>query len=325
MPLAEDPMNDAHTRIAQARFEKELTDSELNLPEGAEYLFLVGGMMVACFVSIALILLIALAPLLYFVAFAFSRKQRGAMILSTVIYACLLALFVSVLSGGIWAAGWADVPEIKRYFGDLFSFYDDGSEGMGLLATLGLVQTDSAVFMTYRQTALFLFALPLIASVIQHSDQVRAGLSRLGGILVSAFEGSHYDHVRNTAFATAHVNVDKRTASLPVTMDFGEVGYDHQPKPAHDFDADQAMGLEQFKAALKASIAAHSPNFELENVGVIAQELHSDFGPQSIDFAIRATSAVSDYKSNERERVLIECLVAALTRIERGPISSQVS
>lgn len=327
MPMAEDPMTDPHTRLAQARFEKELVDSnKINQSDDIVFMAMMAGVIAFfAFVSVVLIFGSFLSVVGFIFAAIFSsgryRLIRDALIAASIM---ITGLFLTAIACVI--ANFVDVADVLHYIGKIATFTDDGTKGIGaMMAFIEDRDRWQYTFMNYQQTAIFVLAVPFFVSLVRNSNQLRSALRGFDEFLGSF--GSEYDEVREIAGLRQPDHVLRTVQPTPAkqTIDFGEVGYDRQPAQSHDFDADETTGWEQFQTVLNASIASHSPNYELENVGIIAQELHSSFGSRAVDFAIQTTETISHQKGGEKERVLMECLVSALTKIERAPISSKAS
>lgn len=340
MPMAEDPMNDAHTRLAQARFEWELNKDEefkfSDLPPvndwpgyaifgvlalGAAFMA-IGYAFIFGVIVISSILMIA-APAFPIVVLFSEGKRIQLLIVAATIFAGMvfLALFASVF---LWVADLQSLSSIAEAW-TMFLF-SDGAFTAGPWDLLNEIrqEPEPVTPWPYRQALLILLGIPaIIATGIAFgwfNDRPATSAD------TPLMTGKRNDSVRLTAFPERYHTQANNSPLAPVkeTIDFGHVDYDRPPERLHDFDEDQTDEWGGFQRQLEATVRILSPNYEMDNLDIIAKALHSRYGAKAIDFTIETSDLIANQKVSKKEKVFLLSLVAAITKIERGLIVSKV-
>lgn len=225
MPLAEDPMNDAHTRLAQARFEKELTDGEEAF--GIETVIYLGfGLILISLVSFLIMFVTTLAVIIFPVILAFAANQRKNLLLTAAFIAVVLWGSIAIVLVTLLVMDVASWSGIQSFWTKVFAFSSGGKTGIGFAAWAAGEGSDW-VFMTYRQVGLALIGIPLITAIIANFEDAEIAVQRSLSDIGLLFNGPRkYDHVREIAFGRElqPINITPER-KRPQKIDFGEAEY----------------------------------------------------------------------------------------------------
>ena len=317
MPMTEDQMSDPHTRLAQARFEKELIDSKKGnySDDYVGVLWLLGAMGLFAFISAVLIVGSFLSVVGFIFAVIFSAG-RFRLIRDALVVTIILTIAIVLMATASVVANLVEVADVLSYVGKVATFTDDGTKGIGaLMIFLEDRRSSLYAFMNYQQTAIFFLAVPFVVSLYRNSEQLRLALRGFDEFLGSF--GDEYDGVRRTA-GLHNPAPTLQTVAQPTakeTIDFGEVGYDRQPETPHDFDADDTDLKTKFRRALNATTKQHSPDLDPSKSGQVAEILHHEFGANASGFCFQALLDLSDQQASYEMKDFLLAVCSAVVKI----------
>lgn len=325
MPLAEDPMNDAHTRIAQARFEKELQDSEQNVEPSDDTAVFIGlvGVVIVCLLGVVLLLGTFISVIAFIFAVVFSR-QRLHLIRDAALFAAATAIVILLIASASVIANLFSFADFFAYAEKVATFSGSEKKGLGAIALFaGRENRAELVFMNYQQTAIFLLALPLFISLCRNSNQLRAAWSGFNNFMNSF--GGKYDYVREVAgIQTNSPRIIEGDASSKIArVDFGEVGYERQPDSPHDFDADDTDEKTKFRSVLNTAIKHHSPDLDPSKAWKVAEILDKEFGFNASAYSLEATDDFSDSQASPKMQNFMLRVCAALVKANSERVASK--
>lgn len=307
MPMAEDPMNDVHTRIAQARFEKELLDAESFGPTGV-FFGALGGVFLVGVAMPVYVFVCGLAVAVFPLFFLTQKHQRKSLILTSLkTLAWVLGITVIISLVG-WMLGYWNGQSLWKFWKTTTTLQSDWVRGIGVFDP---VSRDSN-FTTPRQFFFVLMGTPLLVALLRHARPVINAIDAVLDWIDTLAGTRRFDDVRAIVHGPPplkNITPESDQKRTEQSNHFGHARYESKPG---------AFVWDDIRDFIRAELRGFKGAYTLDNAHAFANTMATAYEENALRFTEKFLNNLKATQANQPHISFLQTALAILGRRARN-------